>query len=558
MLGVYRQRGQALTIALLLAVTGCARPGVSATPAASSGVPASSQPSSPTAMPQGSFRLTPLASLPPVESISRLAGTPDGFLAMGIATIHGESRPTLLDGSADGSTWAALDLSGVGEVFGFAAGPSGQLLGVWNDADPEGQIYRSDDGSTWSPLDLHSELAPMGSHFQTITAGGAGFSLVAPGEQAWTSVDGRAWSLVPPLPDDQVDTVVVRDNAFIAYQSGLYGSRAGMLVSSDGHTWSLAQLPAAIADHGAILNTNETAGGLIALVCMSREWHHCGPDTPLEVWRLELHPTADGVTALWQEEVAASEQFLGYAATTATSASGQLTVLGYDMTTMQATVWTTGDGASWTRKALSSDVFGGGVPSLLAAGVGGFVTLGFSEPTLAGTGRAFWRSTDGLSWTPVSEPLVPPSPAVPQGECPPQPTTVAALMAIGEIKAAACYGSQPLTLRGYSSDCGGCGGVFGAHGVPEWMTWPFAPWYLGEPPGDESQGRHIGAWLSPSAHLAPPPAGTPVIVTGHYSDPASDSCRLIPDLLPSDLLPAADSIARCQRSFVVTSISTSE
>jgi hypothetical protein len=258
----------------------------------------------------------------------------------------------------------------------------------------------------------------------------------------------------------------------------------------------------------------------------------------------------------WQP--AAGGQFLsGYALTTATAAPDRALLFGYNVKTYEREVWTSTDGANWTRAALAADAFGGGMPGSFVAGQSAVLGVGWTESTLAGTGRELWRSADGLSWTAANAPLVPPAPQVPSRPCAAAPTTIQQLLNIGFVKAASCYGSSSLTIHAYSSDCGGCGGTgFPTTMSPGWIANSYAaPWYVSPAvttPG--GPGTRAGVWLLPSAHLTTPAEGTPVVITGHFNDAVSPDCRITPVRNDVELPPTSDASAACERSFVVTAI----
>jgi hypothetical protein len=130
---------------------------------------------------------------------------------------------------------------------------------------------------------------------------------------------------------------------------------------------------------------------------------------------------------------------------------------------------------------------------------------------------------------------------------------------IGFAKAAACYANQALTLRGYSSNCGGCGGTGLPRLTPDWMSaaYGYGAWYI-SPQNTRTtpDGTRLAVNLLPSALLTPPAEGVPVIVTGHLNDPASQDCRIVPTILfSSELPPTSEAIGLCERSLVVTAIS---
>ena len=195
------------------------------------------------------------------------------------------------------------------------------------------------------------------------------------------------------------------------------------------------------------------------------------------------------------------------------------------------------------------------MPTGFAAGTTAVVALGWTESNGVGVGGELWQSADGLSWAPANAPMVPPPPQAPGGPCPAVPT-LQQLIDIGTARAASCYGQASLTVRAYSSDCGGCGGIVRERMTPGWIGQiAFAPWYVSPvvtAPG--GPGPRLPVYLLPSAHLTPPNEGAPVIITGHFNDVASQGCRMVPLRAFLALGPMSDAVAACGRSFVVTSI----
>ena len=57
--------------------------------------------------------------------------------------------------------------------------------------------------------------------------------------------------------------------------------------------------------------------------------------------------------------------------------------------------------------------------------------------------------------------------------------------------------------------------------------------------------------VSPQATL--PTEGTPVELTGHFNDPVSPECRIIPSFVGAELPPQSEAEAGCRQAFVVTS-----
>ena len=501
----------------------------------------------------------PTASIPEPADIRQLVATPDGFLAAGSAP--GTDPPSsavsvMLRGSSDGATWESIDTTRFGEVVDMAVGPSAWVLlaNTSHDVGRELVVWRSNDGQSWSSN--ASWTADVITSPMAAVAGPAGFALsgsyaIAPGRSkstVWTSRDADRWTRASIGSD--VDTAIVLDSGFLAYQSGASGLTAAVFASLDGSAWEPVTSPTSTSSAPVIASMFRVGSSLVAVTCQHQA------DGTCSVWSGRLAGSAGSLTVDWQLDAAVSQQLHGYNVTSATGTSNRGFLFGYDLATYGRVVWSSTDGLSWTRAALAPAALGGGMPTLFAAGQSAVVAIGWTDSTLAGTGRMLWQSPDGISWTPAQAPLVPPAPQVPAEPCPAAPTTVQQLADIGFAKAASCYGTGSLTLRGYSSNCGGCGGIVRERMTPGWIgQLAFAPWYVSPvvtAPG--GPGQRLPVYLLPSAHLTPPNEGAPVIITGHFNDVASQGCRMVPLGIGVELGPMSDAVAACGRSFVVTSI----
>jgi hypothetical protein len=348
-------------------------------------------------------------------------------------------------------------------------------------------------------------------------------------------------------------SALVLDHGFLAYQSGSSGGTPAMFASANGAGWEPVSSPTRSGQ--VIAGLLQVGPNLVAVTCSPM---HPVPDDACNVSTGSLEGSAGSLAIHWQADAAATQELVGYRPTAITGAGSGGFIFGYDLATYARVVLSSNDGLSWTRTALPVDAFGGGLPNLLAAGESAVVGLGWTDSTPAGIGRDLWRSPDGTTWSLASAPLVPPAPQVPVGACPPAPTTVQQLADIGFVKAATCYGSQSLTLQGYSSGCGGCGGIPDALLTPDWMAaaYSYGAWYISpQNTATTPESTRLAVNLLPSAHLTTPGEGVPVTVTGHFNDPASQDCRIVPSRLGVELAPTSDAIGLCNRSFMVTSIS---
>jgi hypothetical protein len=520
---------------------------------------------SPTPLPSGSPLSSaspagtpaPTASIPEPASIDRLVTTPDGFLAIGSA--NGTDPPSsavsiILRGSADGVTWQSMDASRFGHVMDMAVAPSAWILVDSAGGDVRGPwvVWRSTDGQNWSSDPTWT--TDIITSYVSVTAGPAGFMLsgsyaIGPGRSratVWTSPDGTRWTRASIATD--VDSSIVLDNGFLAYQSG-NGGTAAVFASLDGVAWEPVSSPMGTAGAEATTRIFRVGSNLVAFACQPQT------DGACSLWSGHLQGSAGSLTVQWQPEADVSQQLKGHNVTSATGAANRGFLFGYDKATYERAVWTSTDGLSWTSTALAADALGGGAPASFAAGSSAVVALGWTDSTLAGTGRRLWQSPDGASWTPAAAPLVPPAPQVPAGACPAEPTTIQQLADLGFAKAASCYGDGSLSLRGFSSDCGGCGGAFATSITPNWIGQVYGTWYVSPTVTTAGgPGPRSPVYLLPSAHLTPPAEGTPVIVTGHFNDIASQDCHYVSVESYAELPPSSDAVATCRRSFVVTSI----
>jgi hypothetical protein len=524
---------------------------------------------SPTPLPSGSplpsaspvGTPAPTASIPEPAHIDRLVATPDGFLAIGSANATDSPSSAvsiILRGSADGVTWQSIDASRFGEVVDMAVEPSGWILVANSSQGLTGNwvVWRSTDGqdwtsnAAWTSDTITSQIS--------VSAGPSGFAIsgayaIGPGRSnntVWTSSDGMRWTRASVNLGYTGGSALVLDDGFLAYQSGYSSDTPAMFASRDGASWEPVSSPTG-SGHAVIAGLLQVGSNLVAITCNGT------PDGACNVSTGRLEGSAGSLAINWQTDAGATQELHGYNATAITGATSRGFIFGYDLATYDRVALSSDDGLSWTRTALAADSFGGGLPNLIAAGNSAVVGLGWTDSTPAGIGRDLWRSPDGTAWSLASAPLVPPAPEVPGGTCPPEPTTVQQLADIGFVKAAACYGNQSLTLQGYSSNCGGCGGAGLPRLTPDWMSaaYGYGAWYI-SPQNTKTtpEGTRLAVNLLPSADLAPPGEGVPVTITGHFNDPASQDCRIVPYVLGSELGPTSEAIGRCERSFVVTSI----
>ena len=489
----------------------------------------------------GSAAATPLpiASIPDGTSIGSLIATHDGFLAIGSA---GGRVNVLLHAPADASTWQPVDDPGFGRIMEAVAGTSSEILLTntkWDLSGPY-NVWRSTDGQKWA---LETGWTSDSATEPVAVAGGpAGFLILGPPgptSNVWASSDGQTWTHSSIGPD--VAGAVVVDGGFLAY------SPEQMYASVNEVAWQAVSSPVNASGNQAISHIFAVGSRVVAVTCQLVEPTSCS------VWTSTLEGSTGSLALHWT--ATSDEQLMnGYSVTASAGTTNRAFMWGYDLNTYGRVAWTSSDGTHWSRAALADAALGAGMPSTFAAGPSAAVAIGWTESSGVGVGGELWQSPDGVSWAPANAPMVPPPPQVPAGPCPAQPTTLQQLIDIGAVKAATCFGQTPLTVRAYSSDCGGCGGTGFPRHSPEWIANVYAPWYVSTAliaPG--APGTRLGVWPLPSAHLTLPTEGTPVELTGHFNDPVSPECRIIPSFVGAELPPQSEAEAGCRQAFVVTS-----
>lgn len=285
--------------------------------------------------------------------------------------------------SADGAGWTRLPpdeavFGGSGDqkmVAVVAGGPGLVAVGLDGPhADSDGAVWTSVDGLTWERVqDTGAALGGPGSQFLGgVAAGGPG--LVAVGYQyvngefdgaVWTSPDGEQWSRVTDDgsvfggPDAQIIYAVTGGGpgmVAVGLDGPLDDFAAAVWTSSDGLTWARADLEEAYLGMNPRLFVVAAAPtGLLA----------AGEEGPGVGW---VGPNAD----------------------------------------LDAAVWVSADGLTWTTVPDNPEAFGGlhegrdQVMRGLAAVAGGWVAVGYDGPLVAqvegDADAAVWVSVDGITW----------------------------------------------------------------------------------------------------------------------------------------------------------------
>jgi hypothetical protein len=284
--------------------------------------------------------------------------------------------------SPDGITWSRTpghETIFEGAVMSdvTAGGPGLVAVGSQSgdgSADDRAAVWTSVDGIAWSQVP-HDEATFGGADMRSVAAGGPGLVAVGwdghpQGDKSnavvWTSPDGIAWSRVPHDEAIFGNTTGAWMWSVAAGGPGLVAvgdtdDGAAVWTSVDGLTWSRANHSEALSGYTAMRSV--TAGGP-GLVAVGTEWEDGYTNSDAAVWT-----SVDGLT--WSR-VPHDEAIFGgpidQAMTSVTAGGVGLVAVGFDGVNgfsrtrvgdeLDAAVWTSVDGITWSRAPHDEAVFG--------------------------------------------------------------------------------------------------------------------------------------------------------------------------------------------------------
>jgi hypothetical protein len=340
-------------------------------------------------------------SSPPVGPSASSSASPSGPSA----SVGPSSPPASSSGAPSSSNagrdWAALpnnsaleaafigSLTAAGPGLLFASGYVSRGEGL-----VDGAIWASRDGRAWTRLTDRKgfEDAAVGE----ITRGSDGTFLAVgstcyyecAGVRMWQSADGAAWSAVAhDLPDSSFVTVIPGGPRWIAVgEMGLPDGTLAAWASPDDKTW--LQATGMGAQPGVIRGLVATADGFLAAGSVF-------PDVRSEpaVWT-----SPDG--AEWTRlPLADGPQGLGIDALT--QLDGVLTA--FVRTESGIEPWTSQDGRSWVKASDAAAVFAIGHTrsvrmSIVVAGGPGLIVFGVADTGENSAPIGSWLSADGFKW----------------------------------------------------------------------------------------------------------------------------------------------------------------
>ena len=270
---------------------------------------------------------------------------------------------------------------------------------------------------TWTRVP-HDEAIFGEASMSSVTAGGPGLVAVGvawdhpsrdpevyPGYAAvWTSPDGATWSRVPHdeavFGEASMSSVTAGGPGLVAVGDGDLG--AAVWTSPDGVTWTRVPHDQAVFGEASMSSVTVGGPGLVAVGTggPAYVWHY-------DVYEVELIDAAvwtsvDGVT--WTR-VPHDEAIFGEASMLSVTAGGPgLVAVGGAED--HAVVWTSVDGVTWSRVPHDEAVLGrggqwmnsviAGGPGLVAVGRNDLSFLARSSPV---GGAGVWTSPDGFTWS---------------------------------------------------------------------------------------------------------------------------------------------------------------
>ena len=481
--------------------------------------------------------------------VAGLAAAPGGFVATGRAAGPWDQPLDVVLASADGAGWSVVGdwVRASGSLQGSSVtsagwGPAGWLVltSTYDRSSNATWIHRSEDGLTWETLgrvpsrwgESLSGASLVASDFGYVLSRDWGYP-----DATWFSADGVAWRQMGALPGPRGDstTVTAIPDGFLAWSyADRNGPRqlVGAAFSIDGRDWTevtggpAGEPPrvAAVGDRVIGLDTDPADGAV----------------------RLWVGSISRGILT-WRRVPGADSTFDGGRVTALTSDGIRAYAFGFDSSTQHAVVWA-GDGTNWTREALPAQFEG--LPGAAAACPTGVVVVG-SRPTIRGDNPIFWHRAQGGEWQPERSPVFEVAPDRPP-DCGSPPGDLFELQARDRISVVGCFGSAPISFRGWSAPCDWCGQDPDPLFTPDWLAWGRSTLVFSVLEGHGTDYPVLEAFLPPSLPLQPEWVGSWVEATGHFDDPAALTCAYHSE--EAESYGSAWVVNDCRQRFVIDAV----
>lgn len=362
----------------------------------------------------------------------------------------------------------------------------------------------------------------------------------------WASADGLIWTestvgieIQGGAEERRIASVA---GGFYMWDNGLGFVTPGFTAafSADGSTWSGVEHD---APNGVNLRLTGTQDRVVAI-------DHDRTTFDARVWSASVA----GGRIVWERLEGSDQAFGGGVVTQVVSDGRRIFAFGWEWATEQPLVWT-GNGVDWVREPLPASF--GGLPIAAAAGPRGVVVLGYRH-TFRGDNPIVWHRTAGADWLPEPDPLLPivrnPAP----DECPLLPTEILGLIVADTAAVVSCHGDAPITFQAFSVPCSDCySWMEEGEGNPQpaWLLNPGrnALYLSHEESNDGNYWSRVvlGPGITPDAVWT----DTWIEATGHFDDPASETCRR--DVTAESLswwTGQQAVVTQCRLVFVVTDV----
>lgn len=303
--------------------------------------------------------------------------------------------PALLDGiewtlAPDSDAFSSFDT--ISDAIAFGGG----VIAVGADSDPlagGGVIWVSADGTSWQRLTevpategRGGEIASIANGPGGLIAGGYGLPLGRPAPAVWISSDGAQWELVdaPQLGAGEIVAVAGSPAGWVALGTDIQSSDANLAWTSiDGRDWSVPLPAEALGRQPSVSDVASVNGTFMAFG---------ERDESAMLWT-----SPDG--RAW-EMVAGFPIAPGSVVNALAATPARLVAVGADYRrgAASAVVWTSTDGLAWQQLPQVAGMAGAEMLSVLAVG-DGFIAAGSEGGGGPRGGRAaVWTSADGLDW----------------------------------------------------------------------------------------------------------------------------------------------------------------
>jgi len=174
-----------------------------------------------------------------------------------------------------------------------------------------------------------------------------------------------------------------------------------------------------------------------------------------------------------------------------------------------------------------------------------------SRPTIRGDNPIFWHRAQGGEWQPERSPVFEVAPDRPP-DCGSPPGDLFELQARDRISVVGCFGSAPISFRGWSAPCDWCGQDPDPLFTPDWLAWGRSTLVFSVLEGHGTDYPVLEAFLPPSLPLQPEWVGSWVEATGHFDDPAALTCAYHSE--EAESYGSAWVVNDCRQRFVIDAV----